>query len=168
MAKIDWDKAGHHELDPARVQQTNDFITPDDTIKRKGKKARSLAPLSEAALIAQREAQAFRQHLIAEATRIRSEAHETTLHKKARTARKRTAIPKLPKAERKAENEARKLHRKALKKVVVVRQVSGQIKSVQRIGNQRREALIAEREPLRQRWREQLLGRGTDPDQPSG
>ncbi|MEQ6335733.1 hypothetical protein [Sphingobium sp. MK2] len=81
---------------------------------------------------------------------------------------KKKAKPKLSKAERKAENEARKLHRKALKKVVVVRQVGGQIKSVQRIGNQRREALIAEREPLRQRWREQLLGRGTDPDQPSG
>ena len=169
MAKIDWGKAGHHELDPARVQQINDFITPDDRTKKKVKrKARGPSPLSEAGLIAQREAQAFRQHLASEAARIRSEADEAVPAKKARSARQRASMPKLSKVERKAENEARKLHRKAVKKVVVVRQAGGQIKSVQRIGSKRREVPIAEREPLRQRWRDQLLGRDTDPDQPSG
>lgn len=103
MAKIDWDKAGHHEFDPARVQQVHDFITPDDPIKKKGKKARSLAPLSDAALIAQREAQAFRQHLVAEAARIRSETDVTALPKKARAARKRISIKNRPAATCKAE-----------------------------------------------------------------
>ena len=41
--------------------------------------------------------------------------------------------PKVSKAERKAENEARKRYREGPKEVVVVRQVGGEIKSVRKI-----------------------------------
>lgn len=41
--------------------------------------------------------------------------------------------PKVSKAERKAENDARKRYRESPKEVVVVRQVGGEIKSVRKI-----------------------------------
>lgn len=41
--------------------------------------------------------------------------------------------PKLPKAERQAENEARKRYREGPKEVVVVQRVGGEIKSVRKI-----------------------------------
>lgn len=100
MAKIDWGKAGHRELDPARFQKVDDFITPDDETRKK-KKRRS-APLTQAMAAAQQEAKAFRQHLTKEAARIRSET-EAALPRKGRAARKRAPIPKPSAATRKAE-----------------------------------------------------------------
>lgn len=58
MAKLDWGKASLRELDPARIQRTADFVTPDQVVKKtklgkvKRKKARaapSKPPISHTA-----------------------------------------------------------------------------------------------------------------------
>lgn len=40
MTKLKWDGEPYHEPDPARVQQTNDFIEPDKAVRSVTKFAR--------------------------------------------------------------------------------------------------------------------------------
>lgn len=49
MAKLDHSKGGYYELDPARVQRTNDFDAPDDmAVKGKSKRKREVSTWGEA------------------------------------------------------------------------------------------------------------------------
>jgi ABC-type uncharacterized transport system permease subunit len=165
MAKLNWGKASLRELDPARVQRTLDFSTPDDMVVKKGAKGKKPA----------------RSSIWATALSALSKAHKAQKAGKApvvakgRKAKRAVAQPKqkpVPKVKevaspfteqkRRAEAEARRATRTAHNLAKASKQqteMEAKKKTNLQTWVEEQDGLTTDRESLRQRWRARLLGR---------
>lgn len=139
MTKLDWRKAALRTPDPARVQRTAGFIIPDKAMVKKGakrKKAdrRKPPPQSvwETALIALVKSKKERERQEADAAKAAQAAKKA--RRKAQKAKPAKLTKPVREARRQAERDARNLRPAMLGKVVVVRRVGGEIKSVRKLG----------------------------------
>ncbi|MEG8223617.1 hypothetical protein OSJ57_23895 [Sphingomonas sp. HH69] len=172
MTNIDWRKASLATPDPARVQKDAQFLPPDpivvritDLTAKEKKKIAAFEKLREEAR-AREKAVAKARRLRQQTARKQEKANAAIKAEKAAVAqKKRKELRVTRQRELASKIEAEEAWKRSPEYIAIQQAEAAQREEADRL---RREALIAEREPLRQRWREQLLGRGTDPDQPSG
>lgn len=163
MAKFDWGKASLRELDPARVQRTVDFVTPDpvEVKKKKKRKGESALPSIWATALA----------AVAKA-RKRQDAGKPAKGRKMKALAKPKAIPqpkqKLPRLteeERQALNEAQRKARAAHQERYIAKASKEQAamaakkKTHLQAWIEKQDGLQSDRKILRQQWRDRILRR---------
>ena len=163
MAGLDWNKASLSTPDPARVQKDTQFLPPDPVT----------VTVSELTPKEKKEIAAVEKRR--EGFRARIKAAENARRRKRQAARKQEQEKQARQAEaaainRKKRDELREMRQQELAAKIAAeeaRRLSPEYIAAQQaeeaglawIEHERRLSLIAEREPLRQRWREQLLKR---------
>lgn len=161
MSKIDWSK-DKREYDPARVQRVDDFVEPDPVII-------SVTPLKpkERLSLARRLKSAVERARATQRKRAKKAANIAATE----TQQAASAAKKAKQAERQARREAqRETRQRELAAKIAAEDAwkqspeyaalkAAEDAHVEACARERRKALQAQREPLRQRWRDQLLKR---------
>ncbi|MBB3695838.1 hypothetical protein [Sphingomonas sp. BK580] len=153
MAKLDWSKGGNYEPDPARVQRTVDFTVPDKLDKKvtfRRKAGLSAAQQAHKEKKAKQRATAQAKQMAkraAKEAKAAKEAAQRAAWEAERAERRKAALVRI------AAEEARK---QSPEYIEAQRAEEARLAWIE---HERKLELAAEREPLRQRWRRQLLGR---------
>jgi hypothetical protein len=164
MAKFDWGKASLRELDPARVQRTVDFVTPDPVVvkKKKKRKGEAASPSIWATALA----------AVAKARKQQDAGKPAKGGKKMKALAKpktipqpRQKLPRLTEEERQAANEAQRKARAAHQERYLAKASKEQAamaakkKTHLQAWIEKQDGLQSDRKTLRQQWRDRILRR---------
>lgn len=176
MSKLDWSRASEPFFDPARVQRRDDFLPPDQPKHQKVQKRKPAIPLTpeqlrklaaKTARVIERKEEKRRKKVAAkvlELERQKKNAASKAEQKKANAEKKR-----LKEAERQDRVVARKAAFEAYKKTPeyaakLAREqakVEAMKKSHLEVWVEQETGLSADRDSLREQWRNSLLKRPT-------
>lgn len=186
MTKLDWSRASERTLDPARVQRSNVFLPPDSKPKSKPKKRKVSGPPTPAQIrkqaahaermkaiqdekkkrkLAAKSAEAERQKLNAAAKTVRAAKTKEQRAAAAEKMRiKKAEQTAMAKTRRAAFAEYQKTPEYAAKVARDEAKMAAKKKSHLQVWIEEKTGLGADRQSLREMWRDRLLGRSRGPE----
>lgn len=164
MAKFNWGKASLRELDPARVQRTVDFSTPDNMVVKKGAKRKRSASTSvwATAMIAMskaRKAHAAGKPPVGSTNRKAKKAAANPKEKPG--SKVKQIVPPLTEQQQQAVAETRRaarVDRNLAKASEQQAEMELKKKTHLQAWVAEQDGLTTDRKSLREKWRARLLG----------